>query len=389
MSKVNELIREKCPNGVEYKNVKELCLENFWVMPSTPKFQTEGVPYITSKNIRNGDVMFDDVKYITYSDFKDISNNRPIKEADFLISMIGTIGEVGIVKQEDLPFYGQNMYLLRLNTRLINIKYFYHYFTSDIVRKVLLGEKNNGNQGYLRTKNIESLKVPVPPLEVQEEIVRVLDKFCNLEAMLEMELDARKSQFEFWSRFLFDNVNGEKIKLGDLLDYIQPTKYIVNSTEYSDEYSIPVLTAGQTFILGYTNEINNIYNASKDSPVIIFDDFTTSNHWVDFEFKVKSSAMKILVPKTENNFKYIYYAIKNIKYEAKEHARQWIQNYSNFEIKVPSIDIQNNIVKILDKFDFLINDMSVGIPAEIKLRRQQYEYYRNQLLNFEELKYEE
>ena len=75
MSKINELILELCPNGVEYKNIKDLCLENFWVMPSTPNYQNEGIPYITSKNIRNGIVMFDDVKYITEEDYKSISNN--------------------------------------------------------------------------------------------------------------------------------------------------------------------------------------------------------------------------------------------------------------------------------------------------------------------------
>ena len=150
MSKINELIKELCPSGVEYKNIKELCRENFWVMPSTPNYQNEGIPYITSKNIKNGKVMFDNVKYITENDYKFISSNRPIKENDFLISMIGTIGEVGIVKKEDLPFYGQNMYLLRLNVDLINIKYFYHYFTSGMVRNLLIGWKSRlfKNQKY-------------------------------------------------------------------------------------------------------------------------------------------------------------------------------------------------------------------------------------------------
>ena len=157
MSKINDLIKKLCPNGVEYKNIKDICIENFWVMPSTPKYQDNGVPYITSKNIRNGKVLFSNIKYITENDYKVISNNRLIKEDDFLISMIGTIGEVGIVKNIDLPFYGQNMYLLRLNTKVMNIRFFYHYFTSEKVRNKLLGEKNNGNQGYLKTKNIEML----------------------------------------------------------------------------------------------------------------------------------------------------------------------------------------------------------------------------------------
>ena len=104
------------------------------------------------------------------------------------------------------------------------------------------------------------------------------------------------------------------VELSELLDYEQPSKYIVSSTNYDDNYSTPVLTAGQSFILGYTNETEGIFKASKDNPVIIFDDFTTSSHWVDFEFKVKSSAMKMLRSKDRNkyNFRYLYYCLKNI-----------------------------------------------------------------------------
>ena len=96
----------------------------------------------------------------------------------------------------------------------------------------------------------------------------------------------------------------EYVKLGDCLKYEQPTKYQESSKDYLDD-GIPVLTAGQTFILGYTDEISGIYLASKDKPVIIFDDFTTSFHWVDFNFKVKSSAMKLLTPCSDCiNFRY-------------------------------------------------------------------------------------
>ena len=83
-------------------------------------------------------------------------------------------------------------------------------------------------------------------------------------------------------------------RLGELVLYEQPSKYIVKSANYSDEYEVPVLTAGQSFVLGYTNEHDGIYNASPKNPVIIFDDFTGAFHWVDFPFKVKSSAMKML-----------------------------------------------------------------------------------------------
>jgi len=170
------------------------------------------------------------------------------------------------------------------------------------------------------------------------------------------------------------------------MDYEQPGKYIVKSTEYSNEHTMPVLTAGKTFILGYTNEINGIYKASDENPVIIFDDFTTSKHWVNFDFKVKSSAMKMLRIKDNVDvvFRYAYYAIKCIQYKPQDHTRQWISTYSEFKIPVPKVAEQKRIVNILDKFDSLINDISIGLPAEISARKSQYEYYRTKLLTFNE-----
>ena len=172
-------------------------------------------------------------------------------------------------------------------------------------------------------------------------------------------------------------------KLGELLDYEQPTKYIVKSTEYDTSYDIPVLTAGQTFILGYTNEKFGIYKASQENPTIIFDDFTTSFHWVDFEFKIKSSAMKMLRPKDtfDGSFKYVYYAMKCIKYEAVDHTRHWISKYSQFEIPVPPLPVQEEIVRILDHF----TNLTAELQAELQARKEQYEYYRNKLLTFDKI----
>ena len=168
----------------------------------------------------------------------------------------------------------------------------------------------------------------------------------------------------------------EYVKLEELVDYIQPAKYIVKNTNYDIKYDVPVLTAGQTFILGYTNEKDGIYYASADNPVIIFDDFTTSNHWVDFNFKVKSSAMKILISKTDNLFKYIYYCISNIDYVPKEHSRQWIQVYSQFPIPLPPLKVQEEIVRILDKF----GELEAELEAELETRKSQYEFWRGNLL---------
>ena len=178
--------------------------------------------------------------------------------------------------------------------------------------------------------------------------------------------------------------NGVEYKsLSELMNYEQPGKYIVSSTDYNDDFETPVLTAGQSFILGYTNETEGIYQASKESPVIIFDDFTTSSHWVDFPFKVKSSAMKLLTAKDENSatLRYLYFCIKNIKYEPGPHARQWIDKYSKIKVPVSPLEIQQEIVGMLNSF----TELEAELEAELTKRKQQYEYYRDHLLSFENI----
>ena len=157
----------------------------------------------------------------------------------------------------------------------------------------------------------------------------------------------------------------------------------MKSTDYNDNFDTPVLTAGQSFVLGYTNEKDGIYNASKKNPVIIFDDFTTSFHWVDFDFKVKSSAMKMLRPKKDIDFcfRFVFYSMKCIQYFTQDHARQWISKYSLFKIPIPPLPIQQEIVNILDKFTAL----EAELQAELDARRKQYEYYREKLLTFNEI----
>lgn len=174
-------------------------------------------------------------------------------------------------------------------------------------------------------------------------------------------------------------------KLGDCLDFEQPTAYLVKSTEYDDSYDTPVLTAGQSLLLGYTNETDGIYKASKENPCIIFDDFTTSFHWIDYDFKVKSSAMKMLRPKKNTNFRYTYYAMLGINFVPGGHQRHWISKYSQFEIPIPSLSEQQRIVEQLDTFTSSIENLK----EQIAQRRKQYEYYRDQLLDLEGKEIEE
>ena len=174
----------------------------------------------------------------------------------------------------------------------------------------------------------------------------------------------------------------EYVPLGDYLFYEQPTNYLVESTVYDDSYPTPVLTAGQSFVLGYTKETEGIFKASKDNPVIIFDDFTTSFHWVEFSFKVKSSAMKMLRPVDEKKalFRYLYHCMKSIMYTPGDHTRQWIGIYSQFIVPLPPLSIQEKVVSILDP----IIELQTALQTELQKRRVQYNYYRDYLLSFED-----
>lgn len=162
------------------------------------------------------------------------------------------------------------------------------------------------------------------------------------------------------------------IRLENVLEYEQPTKYIVKSENYSDDFALPVLTAGKSFVLGFTDETDGICKASE-SPVIIFDDFTADCKYVDFDFKVKSSAMKILhKANTEDNLKYYFYAMQAIDYTPFSHKRVWISEYSKFKIKSRSVAEQNNIVKELDTVATAIDNTKQRLNALNELVKSRF-----------------
>ena len=172
--------------------------------------------------------------------------------------------------------------------------------------------------------------------------------------------------------------NGVKYRrVGDIADYEQPSKYLVKSADYNDNFETPVLTAGQTFILGYTNEKEGIYNASPENPVIIFDDFTGAFKWVDFPFKAKSSAMKMITSNSDALIRYLYHLMGFLNYSSDEHKRLWISVYSELQVPVPPLEVQREIVHILDSFTLLTAELT----AELTARKRQYEFYRDKLLS--------
>ena len=165
-------------------------------------------------------------------------------------------------------------------------------------------------------------------------------------------------------------------KIGDIANYEQPSKYLVKSTDYNDNFKTPVLTAGQTFILGYTNETDGVYNASPENSVIIFDDFTGAFKWVDFPFKAKSSAMKMITAKNNVLIRYLFHLMGFLNYSSDEHKRLWISIYSELQVPVPPLEVQREIVRVLDSFTLLTAELT----AELTARKKQYDFYRDKLL---------
>ena len=242
---------------------------------------------------------------------------------------------------------------------------------------------------HLRNDDLRACKISFPSFPEQTHLglfFRRLDgQIAESRAVLEKSRQLKKAMLAK----MFPT-NGEKIpeirfkgfdgewecrKLGSLLNYEQPTKYIVNSTDYDDDFETPVLTAGQSFILGYTNEIEGIKEATPENPIIIFDDFTTSSHYVSFPFKIKSSAMKLLsVSNTDLNPVFVFNALKNIKYTPTSHERHWISTFSKFDVMLPEKNEQTAIGNFFRQLDETIalqtaeveklNQLKKGLLAE-------------------------
>lgn len=210
--------------------------------------------------------------------------------------------------------------------------------------------------------------IPIPKFDEQQKIAKCLSSLENLISSetekLKLIKDHKKgllqqlfpSKGETKPQFRFPEFKNDgdwvECTLEKCLDYLQPSKYLVYNTDYQDKFETPVLTAGKTFILGYTDEKEGIF--SKKLPIIIFDDFTTATKFVDFPFKVKSSAIKILLPKADNNIQFLYETIQNLNFEVSTHKRHWISVYSKLIVLVPKDPKEQQ--KIADCFSN-VNDL--------------------------------
>lgn len=218
-----------------------------------------------------------------------------------------------------------------------------------------------GRNKTLGQKEFEKLKLFIPEITEQRKIAEFLSSIDKKLAILKKKralLEQYKKgvmQKLFSQELRFKDQNGKTFpmweikELGECLDYIQPTKYLVTNTDYNNSYNTPVLTAGKKFILGYTNENDGVFE--KELPAIIFDDFTTATKFVDFPFKVKSTAMKILVASSDVNIKFLFEAMQLLKYEIGGHERHWISKFAQMKISVPCLPEQLRIADFLSSLD--------------------------------------
>ncbi|WP_315191968.1 restriction endonuclease subunit S [Capnocytophaga sputigena] len=263
-------------------------------------------------------------------------------------------GNTGIVVSDVEGVFHNNFFKIDYDKKLLHKDYLVYYLKNDRMQYDILVKAGNSTIPDLNHSDFYTLQIVIPPLEEQEKIAEILlscDKAIRLTTQIITQLKQRNQGLAQQLLTGEKRVKGfeksvwKEVKLGELLDYGQPTNYLVKNTDYSNEYKIPVLTAGKTFILGYTNEKEGI---CTNIPLILFDDFTTDSRYIDFPFKVKSSAVKLLKAKKNVNLRFIFEAMKLIKYAIGGHERHWISKYAFLTIFVPSFKEQNAIAQILD-----------------------------------------
>ncbi len=376
--------------------------------------KTDGVSltYITTSNVYWNSFELDNLKIMPFTDLE--IEKCTVKKGDLLVCEGGDIGRAAIWQFENEIRIQNHLHRLRPYDRIYTKFYYYIMYLYKANGRI------NGNgiglQG-LSSNALHNIIVPVPPVEEQKRIVDSIDSVLSLIEQIESHKQNLSSQIDNIKSKILDlairgklvpqdpndepasvllerireekeelikqgkikrdkkesvifkgddnsyyEKYGEKLPSGwvvtnfeTLLEYEQPTKYIVSDTNYKPTYKTPVLTAGKSFILGYTNETDNIFD---DLPVIIFDDFTTESKFVDFPFKVKSSAMKILHINQDLVLpKYAFYLMQATEIDHDNHQRYWISIYSQEIVALPPINEQERILTTLEHYYNLLDTL--------------------------------
>jgi type I restriction enzyme S subunit len=323
-------------------NIAEICTGS---TPPTSDQNNYGDDYyfVSPADLGKGRIILNTEKKLSLKGF---NLSRKYPKNSILFTCIGsTIGKSGIADIE------------LTSNQQINAIFPNYTFDSDYLYYLLnlLANKIKQSAGetavpIINKTEFGELSFPLPPTKAEQTaIATALNDADALISQLEKFIAKKRAIKQGAMQELLKPKDGWEVKkLGDFIDYEQPTKYLVSDTEYNDHNQTPVLTAGKTFILGYANEEFGIFN---NLPVIIFDDFTTASKYVDFQFKAKSSAMKILKPKKDVNLRFIFELIQTIKFDSTDHKRYWISEYQNIEVKVPKQDDQDLIAQILSDMD--------------------------------------
>ena len=348
-------------------------------------------------DIQNNRVNWQTVPFTNYDEQK--ATAYLLRDGDILFARTGaTVGKSYLVEGLSEPSIYAS-YLIRVQTSTAILptytKLFFEsgfYWEQISLNSVGIGQPNvNGT-------TLASLLIPIPPYQEQKRIVEESKKWLSVIDVLDFELEGlMKSIDVIKSKILDLAINGKLVpqdpadepaadllkrvnpnavvstdtshyqhlpqgwcvcKLEDIVDYEQPQRYIVESTEYSDAYKTPVLTAGKSFVIGHTNETTGVFD---NVPIIIFDDFTTDSKYVGFPFKVKSSAMKILHVKIGVNIKYVYYFMSITRLVGKTHKRYWISEYSKLDIPLPPYNEQCRIVDAIERINNRIDNIAEAL----------------------------
>ena len=348
---------------------------------ATPKYVDSGITFLSSQNVTpTGKILMDKCNFISEDYYKKISKNAKLLKGDILYSRVGArYGNAAI-----FPFEGDyGVYVslthIRASQKLDNT--FLKFLLNSPIGKTQAkkGVFQGGGVPNLNVKVVEKFKINFPSKPEQQKIAAFL---TAVDAKIE-QLIKKKELLDEYKKGLMQQIFSQAIrfkaddgsdfpdwkekKLGDILDYEQPTNYIVDSTEYDNSFDMPVLTAGKSFVLGYTNETHKVF---ENIPVIIFDDFTTANKYVDFPFKVKSSAMKILKPKDSFvNIRLIFEFIQMLNFPIGEHKRYWISEYQDLKIPFPSFEEQTKIASFLSSIDNKIEQVGKQLDESKQFKK--------------------
>ena len=311
-----------------------------------------------------------------------------LNEECLVLSNVGNCGEVYYIIPEVLPYahnvLGPNALLLR--TTLGMNKFFYYWFLNSSFQNELGKITSNTGQTKFNKTNLKKILIPLPPLSVQEEIVRILDKFTTLEAELEAELDCRKRQYEFYRNQLLSFENGA-------VEWKSLKEIAVNFDAMRKPITSGAREKGTIPYYGASGVVDHVKGFIFDGDYLLVSEdganLIARTTPIAFSISGKSWVNKhahVLKFNTYEERRFVEYYLNSIDLmpyisgAAQPKLNQ--KNLNKIKIPSPSLVVQQRIVTFLDKFDTLVNSISEGLPKEIELRRKQYEYYREQLLSF-------